>query len=201
MRREQQEYEKIQKGMAEELKRQLMDILKENQQIADTRTENAIQREALDIQVSELEKKAAMAKQEVVDAIETARFTATGIEPTNRESGQVKVTEGTLTKTAEATMMMKTAETEAAGKASTIKEGGLARLVFGKGEEDEESKAAQAQSNVAMKGDDDEIAEEQTAREDINASTVKLDDIQFDLDDDEKNLKMNMMMLRGFKVY
>ena len=42
IRREQQEYEKIQKGMAEELKRQLMDILKENQQIADTRTENAI---------------------------------------------------------------------------------------------------------------------------------------------------------------
>ena len=71
-----------------------------------------------------------MAKQEVVDAIETARFTATGVEPTNRESGQVKVTEGTLMRTGEATLM-KTAETEAAGKASTVKEGGLARLVFG----------------------------------------------------------------------
>ena len=66
MKREQEEYEKIQKEVAEHLKRQLMDILRQNQSIADTRTENAIQKEALEKEVSELEKKAEQTKQEVV---------------------------------------------------------------------------------------------------------------------------------------
>lgn len=43
-----------------------MDILKENQTLADTRTEDAIQKEELERQVSELEAKAEQAKQEVV---------------------------------------------------------------------------------------------------------------------------------------
>ena len=42
-----------------------MDILKENQSIADTRAENDIQKEALEKEVDELEKKAEQAKQEV----------------------------------------------------------------------------------------------------------------------------------------
>lgn len=42
-----------------------MDILKENQTIADTRTEDAIQKEALEQQVTELEQKAELAKNEV----------------------------------------------------------------------------------------------------------------------------------------
>ena len=123
LRREQLEYETIQKGMAEELKRQLMDILKENQSIADTRTENAIQREALENQVTEMEKKAAEAKQEVADTIETARYTAKVIEGPEEQPSLAKAVIYTA-KTAEAPK-------EAAGKASTVKEGGLAKLVFG----------------------------------------------------------------------
>ena len=38
MRQEQLEYEKIQKALKENLKQKLMDILKENQTLADTRT-------------------------------------------------------------------------------------------------------------------------------------------------------------------
>ena len=62
MRQEQLEYEKIQKVLKENLKQKLMDILKENQVLADTRTEDAIQREILDQQVNELERKAEEAK-------------------------------------------------------------------------------------------------------------------------------------------
>ena len=43
-----------------------MEILKQNQNIADTRAEDVIQKEALDQQVDELERKAEEAKQEVV---------------------------------------------------------------------------------------------------------------------------------------
>lgn len=42
-----------------------MELLKANQSIADTRTEDAIQKEALEHQLSELEQKAERAKQEV----------------------------------------------------------------------------------------------------------------------------------------
>jgi len=60
------EYERIQKGVKEHLKRQLMELLKQNQEIADTRTGNAIEKEALEREVSALEQKAEQAKQEVV---------------------------------------------------------------------------------------------------------------------------------------
>ena len=67
---------------------------------------------------------------------------------------------------------------EAAGKKSTIKEGGLAKLVFGKGESESEKKANDAEMEDPEKdGDLDEIAEESSARTDMNGATVKLDDI------------------------
>ena len=65
MKQEQLEYEKIQKALKENLKQKLMDILKENQTLADTRTQDAIQREILDQQVNELEHNVEEAKQEV----------------------------------------------------------------------------------------------------------------------------------------
>ena len=68
LRLEQLEYERVKNQVAENLKQQLMNILRENQTIADTRTEDAIQKEALEQQVTELEQKAEMAKNEVNSA-------------------------------------------------------------------------------------------------------------------------------------
>ena len=51
-----------------------MEVLKENQTIADTRPEDAIKKEELEKQVSELERKAELAKQEVInDEVPTNR--------------------------------------------------------------------------------------------------------------------------------
>lgn len=64
-RQEEAEYEKLQKEIAEHMRGQLLELLKQNQTIADTRTGDAIQKEAMENQLTELEIKAEQAKLEV----------------------------------------------------------------------------------------------------------------------------------------
>ena len=79
-------------------------------------------------------------------------------------------------------------EIEVAGKVSSVRPGGLAKLLFGKGEDISEADCTDKKADVPMV-EDDEIAEESGARTDFNASsTVRPDDIVFDLADDEKKL-------------
>ena len=161
-----------------------MDILKENQNIADTRTEDAIQKEALEMQVTELEHKAEIAKHEV--EVNILKAAASETLPSNKDE-EMKDESAIIAKTVvhKSKSAQSAAAGESAGKKSTTGQGGLAKMLFGQGEEQKpaaaEKEGSESEEIMRMveEGSDDSIEENKESQQ--KEEVIKVEEIQLEL--------------------